>query len=104
MLEDLGYRDNQIKTKKSISELTVSLGGSKSVLYKPDYVLTYGKKPRWVIDAKHPDEPLDKWVPQCAGYCLGLNQTFKNENPVRWFILSNGVETRVYEWDHASHR
>lgn len=99
MLTDLDYRDRQIKTKQSISELTVSLGGAKSVHYKPDYVLMQQRKPRWVIDAKHPNENLDKWVPQCSGYCLRLNQKFRGENPVKWFVLTNGIETRVYAWD-----
>jgi type I restriction enzyme M protein len=99
LLEDLDYRDSQIQTKKSIRSLTVSLGGSKSAPYKPDYVLTSRKRPRWVIDAKGPEENLDKWVTQCGGYCLGLNRTFKRDNPVRWFMLTNGIETRLYEWD-----
>lgn len=99
MLDDLGYRDSQIQTKKSIDELTVSLGGAKTVKYKPDYALTYKRKPRWVLDAKATGEVLEKWVPQCSGYCLALNQTFKNENPVDFFVLTNGVETNVYHWD-----
>ena len=99
MLDDLGYRDNQIQPKKSISELTVSLGGSKTVKYKPDYVLTFRRKPKWILDAKATDEVLEKWVPQCSGYCLGLNQSFKKENPVDFFVLSNGIETKVYHWD-----
>lgn len=102
MLVDLGYRDGQIKTKQSISELTVSLGGSKSIKYRPDFVLTYRGKPRWVIDAKHPSEDLGKWVAQCSGYCLGLNQTFQRSNPVKWFLLTNGIESRLYEWDNAT--
>lgn len=102
MLADLGYRDSQIKTKQSIDELTVSLGGSKSVKYRPDYVMTHKSKPRWVIDAKHPTENLDKWVSQCAGYCLGLNSTFPKSNPVNWFVLTNGIETRLYQWDNSA--
>ena len=100
LLDDLDYRDSQIQTKKSISELTVSLGGSKTVKYKPDYVLTFRKKPKWVLDAKGTGEVLEKWVPQCGGYCLGLNQTFSKENPVEFFVLTNGVETNVYRWDN----
>ncbi|MGD9537200.1 MAG: N-6 DNA methylase [Alphaproteobacteria bacterium] len=99
MLDDLGYRDNQVQTKKSISELTVSLGGSKSVKYKPDYVMTFRRKPKWILDAKATDELLNKWVPQCSGYCLTLNQSFKNQNPVDFFVLCNGIETKVYHWD-----
>lgn len=102
LLEDLEYRDNQIQTKKSISELTVSLGGSKTVKYKPDYVLTFRKKPKWVLDAKASGEHLEKWVPQCSGYCLGLNQTFPKENPVEFFVLTNGIQTNLYRWDNKT--
>lgn len=98
LIEELGYRDNQIQTKKSISEIAVPQGGAK-VKYKPDYVITYKNKPKWVLDAKSPDESLDKWVEQCSGYCLLLNQRFPDENPVEFFVLSNGILTSVYRWD-----
>jgi type I restriction enzyme M protein len=100
MLDDLDYRDSQVQTKKSIAELTVSLGGSKTEKYKPDYVLTFRRKPKWVLDAKATTEKIEKWVPQCGGYCLGLNQTFENENPVQLFVLTNGLRTNVYHWDN----
>jgi type I restriction enzyme M protein len=99
LLDDFGYKDSQIQTKKSITDLTVSLGGAKTVRYKPDYVLLFGRKPRWVLDAKGTAEPLEPWVPQCSGYCLALNQRFKNHNPVDHFVLTNGIDTRVYRWD-----
>jgi type I restriction enzyme M protein len=99
MLKDLNYRKSQIKTKKSISELTVSLGGAKSVRYRPDYVLTYRQKPRWVMDAKAADEQIEDWIPQCSGYCLRLNQQFPDSNPVQYFVLTNGLRTNVYQWD-----
>ena len=99
LLADLGYKDSQIQTKKSIAELTVSLGGAKTVKYRPDYVLMFRRKPRWVLDAKGTEEKLDDWVPQCSGYCLTLNQSFKDHNPVEYFVLSNGVDTRVHRWD-----
>ena len=102
LLKDLGYRDSQIQTKKSISELTVSLGGSKSVRYKPDYVITHRKKPLWVMDAKSTTERPQDWTPQCSGYCLALNQSFPDSNPVKHFVLSNGLKTLVYEWDRKA--
>jgi type I restriction enzyme M protein len=99
MLKDMGYRDNQIKTKKAISEIAVPRG-SKKVNYKPDYILTQQSKPCWVLDAKAPNESLDKWVFQCSGYCLELNQSFEDENPVEFFVLTNGLLSRVYRWDN----
>lgn len=100
LLADLGYPDNRIQTKKSIGELTVSLGGAKTVRYKPDYALTFHRKPKWVLDAKATSEDIEDWVSQCSGYCLALNQTFKNENPVEYFVLTNGLVTNVYRWDN----
>jgi type I restriction enzyme M protein len=98
LIPDLGFRDSQIKTKTSITTLRVARG-HKIENYKPDYVLLVNKLPRCVIDAKAPDEDLEKWVEQCSGYCLALNRKFPNENPVRYFALSNGKTTEVYEWD-----
>lgn len=98
LLKALGYRNNQIQPKTSISELSVPRG-SKKVNYKPDFALTYRRKPRWVIDAKHPNESLDSWVEQCSGYCLLLNQQFDDDNPVEYFVLTNGILTRLYKWD-----
>jgi len=101
LLRDLGYANRQIKTKQSISSLTVSLGGSKSIKYKPDYVLTFRGKPKWLFDAKSPEEDIENWIPQCSGYCLRINQQFPEENPVQHFMLSNGLKTSVYAWDHS---
>lgn len=98
LLNDLGYKDNQIKPKTSISEILVSRG-SKRINYKPDYVLTYRRSPRWIIDAKAPTEDLDKWVGQCSSYCLELNQHYDDRNPVEFFLLSNGLITNLYRWD-----
>jgi len=101
LLGDLGYKDNQIKTKKSISEVVVSLG-AKQIKYKPDYVMIFRRTPRWVLDAKSPSERIEDWVPQCSGYCLALNQKYRTSNPVEYFVLSNGLRTNVYKWDVES--
>lgn len=98
LLTRLGYRDSQIKPKRSIESLTVSKGHRK-LQYKPDYVLVVRKLPRCVVDAKAPDENLDNWVEQCSGYCLALNRRYKGSNPVKYFVLTNGKATRIYEWD-----
>ena len=100
LLADLGYKDSQIQTKKSIAELTVSLGGAKTVKYKPDYALMFRRKPRWVLDAKGTEEKLGDWIPQCGGYCLAINQSFKDQNPVEYFVLTNGLATSVHRWDN----
>lgn len=97
-LLDLGYKDSQIETKKSLRVLTVARG-HKQEKYKPDYALKVRGVPRCIVDAKGVEEDVDDWVEQCSGYCLALNRKFPSSNPVRYFILSNGITTKVYEWD-----
>lgn len=72
LLEDLGYKDEEVKPKSAISELPVGKGRKKEP-YKPDYVLYGKKKPRWIIDAKSIGENPDDFVGQGAGYCLAIN-------------------------------
>ncbi|MFY9559764.1 MAG: N-6 DNA methylase [Terriglobales bacterium] len=97
----MGYSDRQIKPKRSIESLTVAKG-HKKLHYKPDYVLVVKRLPRCVIDAKDPEGNLDDWVEQCSGYCLALNRRHEKSNPVKWFVLTNGKTTRIYEWDKDS--
>ena len=98
LLSYLHYDDTSIKTKKSLDELTVSRG-SRSEKYKPDYVCFYDKKPKIVIDTKSPSENIDDYIYQVSGYALSLNQKFKNENPIRFTILTNGLSFKIFNWD-----
>ena len=98
LLADLGYRDSQVMPKSSLAELTVN-AGRRRLQYRPDYALKHGGRVRWICEAKSPDEDLDEWVGQCSSYCLELNRA-ADDNPVELFMLTNGVTTRVYRWDH----
>lgn len=100
LLTDLGYKDSQIKPKATIAALKVSRG-RKSELWRPDYAITYGGKVRWICEAKGVEENLDDWVGQSQSYCLALNSS-QADNPVQFFMLTNGVTTRVYRWDDAT--
>lgn len=100
LLRDLGYKDAQIKPKATIAELKVSKG-RKSEKWRPDYAITVAGKVRWICEAKGVEENLDDWVGQSQSYCLALNSD-QPDNPVEFFMLTNGVTTRVYRWDDAT--
>jgi len=100
LLADLGYKDAQIKSKASLAELKVSKG-RKSEKWRPDYALSVRGKVRWICEAKAVEENLDDWVGQSQSYCLALNSQ-QDDNPVEFFMLTNGVSTRVYRWDNAN--
>ena len=100
LLDNLGYPDEDISLKESISEFAVGKG-SKKVLYKPDYILKTSGIPTIVIDAKSPDVNIMDFELQCSSYCLELNKEF-DYNPVEYYILSNGLSTSLYKWDSKS--
>lgn len=97
MLADLGYSDAEIRTKSAIDELRVGKGRKKEP-YRPDYLLVCKGKPRWLIDAKAPGANPDDFTGQGSGYCLGVNRKYQ-DNPVLYYMLTNGFLTRVYRWD-----
>lgn len=100
LLADLGYRNNQIKPKTSLDELAVNEGRRK-LKYKPDYALLVAKKLRWIVEAKAAKESLADHIGQCSGYCLALNR-LQEDNPVEFFLITNGVVTELYQWDRES--
>ena len=97
LLEYLGFLPEDLRLKTSIQEIKISQG-SKSSLYKPDYIILINKFPILVIDAKSPAENIEDWTSQCASYCLELNRLYEH-NPVEYFLLSNGLQTQLYKWD-----
>jgi len=97
LLKHLGYKDEDISLKDSISEFAVGKGGKKT-LYRPDYVLKIQGIPAVVVDAKSPTENVADWEHQCFSYCLEINKEF-DYNPVKYFILTNGATTILYQWD-----
>ncbi|TFC48931.1 restriction endonuclease subunit M [Cryobacterium shii] len=97
LLTDLGYNDAQIKPKATLDELTVSKG-RKGEKWRPDYAIVANGRVRWICEAKSVDEDLGKWTNQSSGYCFALNRA-ASDNPVEFYMLTNGVTTRVYRWD-----
>jgi len=100
LLKDLGFTNEDIRSKQSIDEITVSKrGGRKKEPFKPDFVLVLKDAPRLLIDAKATNISISDFEYQCRGYCLSLNLKFTEEKPLNYFILSNGRLTSLYKWD-----
>lgn len=97
LLEDLGFLAAEIRLKTSLRELKVGKG-SKSSLYKPDYAILSSGMPTLIVDAKAITEGLSKYEQQCSSYCLEINKAY-DHNPVKYYLLSNGIKTALYKWD-----
>ncbi|MGJ5621166.1 hypothetical protein [Sulfitobacter sp. MF3-043] len=100
MLEDLGYSDREIRPKGSLRELTVGgMRGQRQALYRPDFALLVDGSVRCVIEVKEPGAVLDDHEWQVRAYAVLLNGEDSDERPVRYYLLTNGTETRVYHID-----
>jgi type I restriction enzyme M protein len=102
LLKDLEYNDSEIKPKKALAKITIPAGGRKKENYRPDYAIVCTGKPRWLIEAKASDQDIDKWAYQGSGYALELNKQFTGENPVQYYVLTNGLALKVWKWDEQT--
>ena len=97
LLKDLGYEDQEIIPKGRIKSEHIP-HGRRQEWYSPDFILETSGSPRWLIDAKSATERIDDYTYQCAGYALMINRRHK-QNPLKYYMLTNGLLTRVYVWD-----
>ncbi len=98
LLEDLGYSDAEIVPKNSLAELSIKgMRGKPQEHYRPDFGLRIKKNVRWTVEVKAPGEQLNHHVWQSRQYCVILNGTEAQERHVRYHLLTNGLETRLYD-------
>jgi len=100
MLEDLGYSDGEIRPKAALQALTVGgMRGRRQALYRPDFALLVDGVVRCLVEAKEPGTNLDDHEWQVRAYAVLLNGEASDERPVRYYLLTNATETRVYHTD-----
>lgn len=96
LIETLGYSDKVIRPKEALEALSIGdVGDAK--WHRPDFAMKAAGHIRWVFEVKSPGEPLDKHIKQASGYCEAINNSYSGAGPVRLFVLSNGMETNVFE-------
>ena len=97
LLAGLGYQDSEIKPKRSIDAVNVAKGRTKES-HKPDFLIVADGAPRWLIEAKAVNESIEDFTYQGAGYAFAVNRR-SSGTPLRFYMMSNGLLTRVYAWD-----
>lgn len=95
----LGYSNEDILTKPDIRALTIDKGSSRK-RYHPDYAIISNGLPSLIIEAKHPKESLESAEHEARLYATELNAQFPSKlNPCNWYMVSNGNEAKLFEWD-----
>ncbi len=98
LLKDLGYKDINILTKHAIPAYVIGKG-EKRQSHIPDYQVRVGKTPVVIIEAKHPDEPIDKYITEAQDYATVVNRGFIGKNPIRYVLATNGIKTKLAKVD-----
>lgn len=102
LIAKLRYPDQAVRRKAALDAIAVPRGRRREQ-FRPDYVLLDRRsRPVVVLDAKSPSEHPTKFRYQVAGYALGLNEAYENENPVRYVCVTNGAKLALWAWDSAN--
>ena len=98
LLKDLGYKDTNILTKHAIPAYVIGKG-QKRQSHIPDYQLRIGKTPTLIIEVKHPEEPIDKYIIEAQDYAIVVNRGFIGKNPIQFVLATNGMKTKLARVD-----
>jgi len=98
LLKDLGYKDVNILTKHAIPAYVIGKV-QKRQSYVPDYQVRVGKTPVVIIEAKHPDEPVDRYITEAQDYAAVVNRGFIDKNPIQYVLATNGIKTKLARVD-----
>ncbi len=96
LIEALGYPDKAIRPKAALEDLSVGSISEKG-MYRPDFAMKAAGHIRWILEAKAPSEKLDLYFKQANGYSEAINASYSQRPPVRYFVISNGLSTALYE-------
>ena len=104
LLKVLGYsnsRKHKIERNVFLQIPELIIGTKKKSLekYSPDYILNVNGKRKWVIDAKGPDESVEKreYISQTFSYSM------HREVNVPYFVICNGKSFAVYKTQDQSY-
>ena len=98
LLSDLGYKDTNILTKHAIPSYVIGKG-QKRQSHVPDYQIRVGKTPVLIIEAKHPEEIIDKYTAEAQDYATVVNRGFIGKNPIHFVLATNGIKTQLAKVD-----
>ena len=98
LLKDLGYKDTNILTKHAIPARAIGKG-QKRKSHIPDYQVCIGKMPVLIVEAKHPNEPIEKYITEAQDYAAVVNRDFIGNNPIHYAVATNGIKTKLVKVD-----
>jgi hypothetical protein len=82
-----------IRTKEYMEPTEIDKGAGKRVGYIPDYSIWRSGFPLVIVEAKRPDEPIQKAVREAHLYASRINNRYPpNVNPIAYVLACNGEQ------------
>jgi len=89
-----------VRTKEYMEPTEIDKGAGKRVGYIPDYSVWRSGFPLLVVEAKRPDEPIEKAIREAHLYANRINNRYPpNVNPIRYVLACNGEQFALAPFD-----
>ena len=82
-----------VRTKEYMEPTEIDKGAGKRVGYIPDYSVWRSGFPLLIVEAKRPDEPIEKALREAHLYASRINNRYPpNMNPIAYVLACNGEQ------------
>jgi len=94
LLKELDYKNANIFTKHTLPYHSIGKGLKKR-LYRPDYTIKINKIWSLIIEVKHPEKDINKFVQEAQDYAIVVNRGYIGSNPIKYCLITNGIKTKL---------
>lgn len=96
----LGLPSEWVRTKDYMEPTEIDKGAGKRAGYIPDYSIQKSGFALLIVEAKSPDDTIDKALREARMYASEINKRYPpNINPIQHVLASNGEQFALTEWD-----
>jgi GTPase SAR1 family protein len=96
----LAIPSDWVRTKEYMEPTQIDKSAGKRAGYIPDYSIWRGGFPFIIVEAKSPDETVEKALREARLYAGEINKRYPpNVNPIGYVLACNGEQFALTQWD-----
>jgi type I restriction enzyme M protein len=99
LFRDLEYPDNHILPKKRLKPLVIHDGSKRKTVETDFLLLGNDNSAKVIVEAKDPKINVQLAWGQAASYALSYNRDKKDNEKIKWLLISNGHITSLFSHD-----
>jgi GTPase SAR1 family protein len=96
----IGMPPEWVRTKEYMEPTQIDKSAGKRAGYIPDYSVWLGGFPLIIVEAKSPEETVEKALREARLYAGEINKRYPpNINPIGYVLACNGEQIALTQWD-----